>query len=834
MRKGVIVFPLLGVQLLFQLTEVSSFALAFSSTRVLQTPSRNIRLFYENGRSTVDDVNSSTASSSNRYSLGRFQRGEDPEPEEVVVARNLKELRQAVLQDKIPLREIDFLPDKPTLNATTASLEQLGNHPVLQLLRQRHQTNSTPGHRADTAHIALAIEGGGMRGAVSAGMSAAIASLGLTDAFDSVYGSSAGSIVGAYMISRQMCVDVYTQVLPAAKGQFASQRRLMSNVGVGLVRDWIQRLDISSSTNATDDETAEAQNTLFQKLRADKLLSTLKANFKLSPGMNVSFILDGVMSEQHGLRPFDMESFKLNDAKQPLYAVSSTVRDGILETVAFNSKEGDYFDREIQLQNATEAAMSNNDTASVDIPKGRVRRLLRAIKTGIGRLIRSPLVVYRASKTLYRKVKGLPSPAPETQSTEEETTKEAPKKEKKLITAAMSPLFRRIRKKRSLSVQPFQKTSNGTIIQEASACPEESGKKGFFACIESSMLVPGAAGAPVKLLRSKHRQEAIDLGLARTTSVCFDAFCYSPMPYRSAVENGATHVLALRSRPDGCPIETAPAVYERLVAPIYFRRHGLPEVVRFFEEGGSQYRYLEDVLTLDEGLVVGCTEGPQSKGVQVPPTEILFGTGNDEELIVDTTTWKQAHLLPLILPAGTTELPTLTQDKDEVLDAVRNGFAAAFDVLAPIAGLGFDPSAVDSKKIAELMFPRNSDEDDVAVLQTKVNVKGDYIRNNNVAIDSEEERKKRKRFVDWIQRKRRARKKAKRMTRWNPFRAGAVEVERERPDTKQFVKADSLDWLEAEALLAMLPGFQEGKLSYLAEGLRSTDGRDQESFDVPD
>jgi patatin-like phospholipase/acyl hydrolase len=42
--------------------------------------------------------------------------------------------------------------------------------------------------------------GGGMRGAVSAGMAAAIAGLGLTDAFDVIYGSSAGSVIGAYMV----------------------------------------------------------------------------------------------------------------------------------------------------------------------------------------------------------------------------------------------------------------------------------------------------------------------------------------------------------------------------------------------------------------------------------------------------------------------------------------------------------------------------------------------------------------------------------------------------------------------------------------------------------
>ena len=103
-----------------------------------------------------------------------------------------------------------------------------------------------------------------------------------------------------------------------------------------------------------------------------------------------------------------------------------------------------------------------------------------------------------------------------------------------------------------------------------------------------------------------------------------------PIPYRSAVEKGATHVLALRSRPDGCLVPTKPATYEKIVAPVYFRLSFLPMVGDFFERQGSQYRYLEDVLTLDEGLVKGCekSSSPDFDGVRVPPTEILLGTEN--------------------------------------------------------------------------------------------------------------------------------------------------------------------------------------------------------------
>jgi len=57
--------------------------------------------------------------------------------------------------------------------------------------------------------------------------------------------------------------------------------------------------------------------------------------------MNLTFVIDGIMN---GLRPFDMEAFRYNDCHQSLHAVSSTYRNGSLETVAFSSQQGDFWD----------------------------------------------------------------------------------------------------------------------------------------------------------------------------------------------------------------------------------------------------------------------------------------------------------------------------------------------------------------------------------------------------------------------------------------------------------------------------------------------------------
>lgn len=71
-----------------------------------------------------------------------------------------------------------------------------------EILRRRARAGTQSPH-GDDAKIALCIEGGAMRGVIAAGMVAALEELGLTHAFDGVFGSSAGAICGAYFLAGQ-------------------------------------------------------------------------------------------------------------------------------------------------------------------------------------------------------------------------------------------------------------------------------------------------------------------------------------------------------------------------------------------------------------------------------------------------------------------------------------------------------------------------------------------------------------------------------------------------------------------------------------------------------
>src|SRR4051812_20324757 len=100
-------------------------------------------------------------------------------------------------------------------------------HPVVELLHERASSGSQPGARSDPHRLAVVLEGGGMRGVVSAGMSAALERMGLTDCFDLVVGASAGAINGAALIAGVAQEGVATYHGPLASRAFVNPARVL-------------------------------------------------------------------------------------------------------------------------------------------------------------------------------------------------------------------------------------------------------------------------------------------------------------------------------------------------------------------------------------------------------------------------------------------------------------------------------------------------------------------------------------------------------------------------------------------------------------------------------
>jgi hypothetical protein len=602
----------------------------------------------------------------------------------------------------------------PTCDATSEGATTCFTHDVLNVLHRRYHSQSTPKSRAtnDTAILSLAIEGGGMRGAVSGGMAAAIVCLGLSNAFDSIYGSSAGSIIGSYFVSRQLYLDVYTDVIPAGKDLFVSKSKIIGDIFRNMF--YVMKGPLGKRLTPS----------LIERFRNPTVGSNTMTTFESLPptragGLNTSFVLDSIMCPERGLRPLDLESFAHNDALQPLRIVSSAVEleTGRLKSICFGSKDGHFRDH-------------------------FANPLLRSAPD---------------SNDLYPKV-------------------------------------------------------------DSAQVDENGNRRGLWACLGASMTVPGAAGSPFRMDLPSGETNQL------TPHLCFDAFCYEPIPFRSAVAEGATHVVALRSRPAGYEPKTKPTLYERAVAPLYFRSNGVETVAEFFQRGGQQYLYAEDVLICDQGL-------NSTESIPIPPAKVLYAapeepsedgfSSENSSSDRDRKKWARAHLLPITVPADVPELSTLSQDRDDILAGIRAGFAAAYDALAPVVGL----EAGLGMKVAELVFP-DVDAPQAFVLEKQFPLAGEKLGESGQSTTptsaDQKESLDNADFSSPPHRNRIIRRllSVKRVFGFRKIPKNHANVEASNISSPK--KKDSISPADdADILLSYLPGVQLGSLPLVAERLRT-------------
>jgi predicted patatin/cPLA2 family phospholipase len=105
------------------------------------------------------------------------------------------------------------------------------DHPVVRALQSR----------PDGARLALVVEGGGMRGAVSGGMALALHELGLDRAFDAAYGSSAGTLNAMWLLSGRVRDGIPTWTDPALVRELIDRRRALRRRPVVDVKTLVER-----------------------------------------------------------------------------------------------------------------------------------------------------------------------------------------------------------------------------------------------------------------------------------------------------------------------------------------------------------------------------------------------------------------------------------------------------------------------------------------------------------------------------------------------------------------------------------------------------------------
>lgn len=119
--------------------------------------------------------------------------------------------------------------------------ELLGTRPgaVLDLLMARRAQSRNGGVERGTRKLALIVEGGGMRGVLSAGSLLALDLLGFRYCFDEIYATSAGAVNAAYFVAEQgrMGMTVYFDCINNRR--FYNPFRLTKIVDVGFVYDHV-------------------------------------------------------------------------------------------------------------------------------------------------------------------------------------------------------------------------------------------------------------------------------------------------------------------------------------------------------------------------------------------------------------------------------------------------------------------------------------------------------------------------------------------------------------------------------------------------------------------
>lgn len=249
-----------------------------------------------------------------------------------------------------------------------------GGHPLIELMLARHEAGSERGARTDDAVIALAIEGGGSCGVISAGMCLVLEQTGLIDAVDMIYGTSSGALNGSFTASGQAALGT-TNYLDVANTQFANPLRVLTGRAV---IDFDFLFDELIGTRKPYDANGLAAGPAFHALCVDLDSSTLQ-------------ILDD-FADTHELAAAVRASCSL-----PLLADAQaafrgrTVADGsLIQSIPYSAAQGG---------GATHVLVLRSHTAAhrqVQYPRALLELARRVAHPSVARLIRERPDLYNA------------------------------------------------------------------------------------------------------------------------------------------------------------------------------------------------------------------------------------------------------------------------------------------------------------------------------------------------------------------------------------------------------------------------------------------------------
>lgn len=157
-----------------------------------------------------------------------------------------------------------------------------------------------------------------------------------------------------------------------------------------------------------------------------------------------------------------------------------------------------------------------------------------------------------------------------------------------------------------------------------------------------------------------------------------DAFLCEPIPYRSAVAEGATHVINLRTRPNPCTLlGKGPGIFENLIGRRYFNKYGESNAVDWLQSLGHQQTYAED----GNSLSFLCSTAILSSFL-ISLTLVLRMNAclNGSSVSVDGN---DVFLLPIAPHSSAAEVSQLEIKKEKIFMGMRDGARAALRLFLP-------------------------------------------------------------------------------------------------------------------------------------------------------
>jgi len=214
-------------------------------------------------------------------------------------------------------------------------------------------------------------------------------------------------------------------------------------------------------------------------------------------------------------------------------------------------------------------------------------------------------------------------------------------------------------------VQPLKIMASGLKSQRAFIMDMERGSfstiEEMARCMMASCLLPGVAG-PVMNMKSpgKDGKQQYDMKPRNKQKgddyePLADSLVFEPLPYRAAISEGATHVICLRSRPDGVDVTGKSSIFERMIVRRFFlRKNNLKKAYDYMSKHFHKRLYAEQVLETNAA----------ANDMDRPYSDI-----------------DRPHVLPIAVPPGSAEVGRLETGREAIFDGVRRGFARCYDAL---------------------------------------------------------------------------------------------------------------------------------------------------------